>query len=777
MNKGVFGTPADIRRNDGESFSAVELSQLLVDNLWLIVSIALITTALATIYAFAATPYYSADASVKVDFPQPNSIGDSSRVPDRVIPTTLPTDAEIQIIQSRSVIAPVIDKFRQDVLVTPKMVPVIGAISRQFATPGEPMGAPFGLGSFAWGGEEVSVGSLTVPDWLQDQTMVLTALDGGHYKLVGPSGEPLLTGTVGTPAQANGISMTVDKMAARPGTDFKVVRMSEVKAVSRFLHQLKVSEAGKETGVVEIVYENTDPVLAKQIANGIATAYIASHIAQRRSEALNTREFVIGELPQLHANLLKAEAELSKFRAESSSMQAGSEASSYLQGSIEFDRQIALLKVQKAGLENHFRPDSRDVVTINNQLEQLQDAKRAFEARFEQLPASERRSADLTRNVKVAESIYVAMVNKSNELAVTQAGTLGNVHIIDTAVMPVEPVHPKKLLVICLGAVGGFIVAFLYVFMRRLWSTSLDNSLVAERHLNLPVFGSVLFSDEQARLNRVQASNWQNVRSRLLTKSQHSPDEAAASSPNSAFGNGPLPDHTPDASRFLLATDGNDEIPLEGLRSTWASLQRQLHHAANNVLVVTGATPGTGKSFVSSNLAVLCAETGKRVLLIDGDMRRGHLAATMKQGETVGLADVLAEQVDISRAIRGTDVPGLSFLGAGHYPSNPSQLLSKPRMHQLLDRLSEAFDMVIIDTPPVLAVSDANLIASFAGSTVLVIRPNAQNERELEETTQRLALAGANVIGTILNAIPRRRSDKRAHSYAAMYSARANSQF
>ncbi|MFM0414728.1 polysaccharide biosynthesis tyrosine autokinase [Paraburkholderia aromaticivorans] len=776
MNTSFSGSGPVVPRNNLDAFSAGELGRLLIDNMWLVICIVVLVANTAALYAFTTTPIYSADAVVKVDFPQPNALGEASKALEQPAPSTLPTAAEIEIIQSRSVLAPVIKKFRQDISITPHRVPVIGAITRQFATPGAPMSAPIGLSSFAWGGEEATVGSLTVPVALEDKPLTLIVLKGNRYRLADPDGRTLLESKPGMQATANGVTLTMTQLVARPGTKFTLVHFSDVKAIERLLHQLKVSESGKETGVIQIVYENPDPELTQAIANGIAQGYIAAHIAQHRAEALKTREFIVGELPQLRSNLQNAEAELSKYRTASSSMQASTEASSYLQGSIEFDRQIALLKVQKAALESHFTPNSRDVQAVDTQLGLLQDAKSAFEARFDQLPASERRSADLTRNVKVAEDIYVAMLNKSNELAVTQAGTLGNVHIIDTALMPVEPVKPKRALVIGVGAMGGLMLAVLYVFIRRLWS-GLDNSKAAERHLNLPVFGQVLFSEEQARRDRALNSNWPPTKSWLSGGAQQSSPRSILGVPARLTYNGAAEqDAEIGGGRFLLATDGQDDIPLETLRAICATLQRQIQDADNNVLVVTGATPGTGKSFVSSNLAVMNAEAGKRVLLIDGDMRRGQLAAVMKQTGAGGLAEVLTGQIKLDQAIRNTDVYGLSFIAAGRRPRNPSQLLSTPRMQQLLDRLGKLYDMVIIDTPPVLAVSDANLIASFAGSTVLVVRPNAQSERELEETAQRLDRAGARLVGMIFNAMPRRRSEKRSYGYASAYAAERGSE-
>jgi tyrosine-protein kinase Etk/Wzc len=210
-------------------------------------------------------------------------------------------------------------------------------------------------------------------------------------------------------------------------------------------------------------------------------------------------------------------------------------------------------------------------------------------------------------------------------------------------------------------------------------------------------------------------------------------------------------------------------MAVEALRSVHASLMLDIAPAPNNVLAVVGATPGTGKTFVASNLAVLHAQTGKRTLLIDGDLRRGRIASIFDQRGGVGFAELLASKAQVDQAIRESDVSGLSLITAGRFPANPSKMLSTPRLTLILDYLQEQFDLVVIDTPAALAVSDANLIAANAGSSVIVVRPSAQTEDELEEAIKRLDLTGARVAGVIFNAVPRRRSDKRTYAYASMY--------
>lgn len=777
MNTSVFAKePIRVRDRD-DAFSATEFWRLIVDDVWLVIAIVVLVTGASTLYAYLATPSFAADALIKVDFPNPDALGVASQGQQQANLPTLPTDAEIQIIQSRNVLLPVISKFHLDVSITPDQVPLFSRVTNRFATPGNLMPPILGLKSYAWGGEDVSVESLVVPSRLEDTPLSLRTLPGGRYQLLDPDGRTLVEGTVGQLAHANGISILVDRLVARPSTEFTVVRYSEFIAMERFLKKIKVMESGKDSGVVQIVYENNDPELAQLVTNAIAHTYVASHIAQLREEASTTREFINSELPKLRANLTQAESALNEYRTTAKSMQPNAEASSYLQGSIDLARQIAILNTQKAQLASLFAPGTRQMQTIDQQLDVLNNAKQAFDTRFNELPTSDRKTADLTRDAKVAEEIYVAMLNKSSELAVTRAGTLGNVHIIDTALLPTVPVKPKRLLVIAAGVAAGMILSVLFVFVRNQLSRSVGSPKFVERHLSLPVFGAVLFSVEQARLDRAQ-----NPPSLILPKGRNlSEEQHARSTENAVRSPCGLPYADPlehsasrtgqQAPRFLLSANGHNDMAIDTLRAVRASLQIDIANAENNVLVIAGATPGTGKSFVASNLAVLHAQAGRRVLLIDGDLRRGRLAAMFGQSNAGGLAEVLAGRIEANRVIRSGGVSGLSIIAAGAPPANPAELLSTLRLPELLEGLRQQYDLVIVDTPAVLAVSDANFIASHASSTVLVVRPSAQSEGELEETVKRLDRTGARVIGVIFNAMPRRRSEKRTYAYASNYAA------
>src|SRR5471030_1607702 len=235
MNTSVFAKePIRVRDRD-DAFSATDFWRLIVDDAWLVIAIVILVTAAATLYAYLATPIFAADALIKVDFPNPNALGVASQGQQQAIPPTLPTDAEIQIIQSRNVLLPVISRYHLDVSITPYHVPFFSRIADQFATPGIPMPPILGLKSYAWGGEDVSVGSLTVPARLEDTPLSLRTLPGGSYQLLDSHGNTLVEGTVGRLAQANGVSILMDRLVARPDTEFTVVRYSEFAAMEQFL--------------------------------------------------------------------------------------------------------------------------------------------------------------------------------------------------------------------------------------------------------------------------------------------------------------------------------------------------------------------------------------------------------------------------------------------------------------------------------------------------------------------------------------------------------------
>lgn len=763
IDAGTFGPPRD------GAVSARDMIRLLSDHVWTVVGVALVIVGLAAIYVSLATPTYTAGALVRIESPDPNELGTGPGGPLVVQARPPSTDAEIAMMQSREVLEPVMKKFGYDLTVKAHTFPLLGLIANKFATPGQPSRAWFGLQSYAWGGEEIHIDSLHVPQSLENAKLQLRVLDNTHYELLDTDGSVLVTGQVGQLATGQDVSMLVTRLVARPHTEFQVVPWNTVNALKRFSKDLKVMEKGKETGIVQIGFDSSSPVVAAGVANAVANGYVENTIENRRMSDSKTLDFINQELPRLRDELKQSEAALSTYQSSSNSMQPTAEAQSYLQGGIELERQIAALQLQRTQLMLHFQPSSPPVQNVDQQLAQLNAAKGTFDARFNKMPASERKDVDLTRNAKVAESIYVTMVNKAEELTVRRAGTTGDVNLVDAAVRPADPVSPNVPVVLAASAGIGLMLGALFVFARSQLLNGVTDPRFVEWSLSIPVLGSVLYSPQQAQLKRAMMHSLQGVdtpygaATRIpLLPAARTKDGVAIKGAAGAL---------PPTAHYLLSRSFPYNASVEALRGVRTAMHFAGANASSDkIVVLTGPTPGSGKSFVAANLAVLEAETTKRVLLIDADMRCGHLAQTFGQPNSGGLAELLMGSLTSDQAIRDVGVPGLSFISCGAYPPNPSELLMMPRFQALLDVFNKRFDLVIVDTPPLLAVSDASIVANRAGNTVLVLRSGMQTEEEIEETVTKLRRAGATLGGAVFNAVPLRRSERRAYGHMTAYS-------
>ncbi len=741
--------------------SVRELGALILDHLGEVAGIAVFIVALTIGYVFLATPIYSADVLVRVEPPEPNALGIAPQQQEVLsLPAPLPSE-EMAVMQSRSVLDPIVRRYSFDISVTPRSVPILGQIAKKIATAGQPAEPWFGLSAFAWGGEQVHVTSLVVPRILEERELTLVALKDGEYELLGPSGERMLAGKVGETASADGVSMLVTQLVARPGTQFEVIRWNSLDAITRFMKVLRITDKVKETGLVEITYFDEYAERAAEVANAISQQYISTAVATRQHADNATLSFIASELPRLRAELKRSEEALSDFQASSQSMQPTREAQAYLQGGIEFDRQIATLQIQRTQMLERFTPDSRWVTSIDTQLKQLNAARSAFDARFASMPISERKNADLSRDAKVAETIYLGMVGKAEQLSVRRASTTGGAHIVDNAIRPLRPVKPDPLLVIPGGVAVGLFAGIFIVFIRRHVLMGVRDPLYVERHLSVPVLGEVLFSQRQMTLNREVASRLRRPPStpaqthgRTAGLLQHSPTS------HPRIESSVQVTEVERGKSKILAERFPYDPSVEELRSVRTALSRNLGRAANNIVMFTGATPEAGKSFIAANLAVLHAEVGARVLLIDADMRRGQLASLFSESNRGGLSEVLRGEIQPSDVIREVGIEGLSFMSCGSHTENPAALLMRYRFKEMLHRLSEQFDLVIVDTPPFLVVTDASIIASEAGSTILVIRSGVQSEVQIADTVKKLQRSEARIAGAVVNAIPLRRSNR-----------------
>ncbi|MFM0136259.1 polysaccharide biosynthesis tyrosine autokinase [Caballeronia grimmiae] len=751
MNDSTATHTYDKRLEDGQ-LSASAMLVLMRDNYREILLVTFLIASLAVAYAFLATPMYQGDAVVRVDPIEPNPLGLAMHGQDaqsQAVPTPSPA-AEMAVMQSRSVIEPVIEKFRFDVTVTPKQIPLLGAIATKLSTPGTPAAPWLGLGSFAWGGEDVAIGTFDVPHDLEEKKFTLTAGVNGLYRLSGPGGEPLIKGEVGKPAIANGVTVNIQKLVARPGTEFTLLRYNLYDAATRFTDLMKISDMAKDTGVLEVTFLADNPFRAANVTNALVEQYLATAVAAKQRQDTQTLAFINRELPRLKSEVKRTAQALTDYRTTAKTLQPTSESQSYLQGSIELQKQYAALQLQRTQMLDKFQPDTRWVKNIDQQLGDLSRAMSLLNGRFADMPVSERTSLDLERDAKVAEDVYLGMVQKSEQLSVRRASSTGGVHIVDYAVTPLHQVKPNQLLVIAGGIVVGILLGCLSVFLRRHVMNGVTDPLFVERQLRVPLIGSVYFSQHQRKHIESDSSNL--ALPHAMGKGTH-----GIALPNRLKRRGA--NLSRDVGSNVLSSKYPQDPAVEAIRQVCSTLLYELNSVPSKVVCVTGPTPGAGKSFIAANLATVLAEVGQRVLLIDGDMRRGRLASQFGLSSAQGLHEVLVGEQHPRSVIRTAIVDGLSLMACGARGVNPATLLMKRSFGELLTDLKQTYDVIVIDTPPTLAVSDASIVAGQADATMLVLRSGLQSEKEILETVKKLERANARILGAVFNAIPARRSD------------------
>ncbi|CAB3760271.1 polysaccharide biosynthesis tyrosine autokinase [Paraburkholderia solisilvae] len=688
------------------------------ENVTLIACVSAAVLVLGASYALLASPKYRADAIVQVDDSTSlvnDKLGDLAALFDG----KATTEAEIELIRSRQVVEYAVHTLHLDIDARPRYVPLIGTWFARRATPGRP-GAPlWGLRRFAWGGEVLRVAQFDVPPALYDQRFTLRAGAGGAYTLIDPDGAVVATGktgdTVNGQTQAGPVRLVVDAFVAHEGTEFTLARASRQLTTEALQNALDVKEKARQSGVISIVLEGKDSERTAQTVNTIAQRYVQRNVDQKSTQAQQMLDFLDLQMPRLRADLDHAEQRYNAFRNQHGTVDLEEETRLLLRSIVDGKEKMLVLQQQRDELAPRFAPGHPSLVALDAQLAGLRREQSSLEQQVKALPDMQQVALGLQRDVEVNTELYTKLMDSAQQLRVLRAGQQGNARIVDFAVVAEQPVKPRKALVIGAAALLGLALGVSAAFVRRSLTRGLEHARDIELVAGVPVYASISHSARQAKLQRA-------ARGALA----------------------------------VLAVNAPQDIAVEGIRSLRTALQfRMGGDAINNVVMVTGPRPGVGKSFLSLNLAAVLAAADKRVLLIDADLRRGSLDAYVGIARVPGLADLLAGAPAHSIVQRAV-APGLDVLSRGTSTATPAELLMAERFTQAIEQFSREYDVVIIDTPPVLAVTDSMLIGKHAGTTLLAMRHGRHSAAELRHAMRLLGSAGVTVSGIVLSDVPQR---------------------
>jgi tyrosine-protein kinase Etk/Wzc len=690
----------------------------LIDSWKLIAIVATFVFVGSIAYAMIARPEFSADALLQVE--EKGNVLAGLKDISEMFSGTSAAETEIQILRSRSVLGKVADQLKLDITAQPQRFPFIGgAIARRWEKSHDGVsGAWFGLSKYGWGGEKIDVERLDVPEQWQDRPLVLTAGNAGRYDLDSPFGERIVSGRVGQlerGANNESFGVFIADLRANPGTRFVLTKHSRPAVLASLRDGFNVLEQGKDTGIIELTLKGNDPVLLVRTLNAIDDAYLVQNVEQKSAEAEKTLKFVEGQLPDIRAQLEKAEAALNVYQSKTGNVDLKLETKSILERDVDLEKGISELQLQKSELAQRFTAEHPAIIALNQKLAQLEAKKDAINNQLKSLPDAELKQVQLMRDVEVSNEMYVLLLNKAQELKIMRSGTVGNVRILDAAVVDASrPVWPKKGMIVFSGLLLGLAFGAGAASAKRALHRGVDDPEQLEQSLGLPVYATIPHSAKIER--RVRANKRRDI-------------------------------HTIP----LLSTVDPKDMALESLRSLRTSLQFALADARANVLLVAGLRPGVGKSFVAANLAQVVGAAGKRVLVVDGDMRRGVLHSYFGFERGPGLSEVASGGVPVEQAVRPTDVENVSVITTGTLPPNPSELLLGDRFRKAIEWCAKSFDLVFIDAPPILAVTDASIIGGSVGVSLLVLKAGVHPAREIALGISRFEKNGVRVHGAVLN--------------------------
>ncbi|MEN8619222.1 polysaccharide biosynthesis tyrosine autokinase [Shewanella baltica] len=707
----------------------------LLDRKYFIIGLTTLFMLFGVMYAVFSTPVYQATAMIQVE-------KGGSSVPGLddmagMFESTSAAVTEIELLKSRSVIGEAVDALKLDMVAEPKIFPLIGARAfRKFASINDDdIAEPsFGATSYAWGGESIDIFRFDVPASAIGMVFTLVALENNDLVLLNNDGEQLLKGKVGEELSNASFNLTVRSLHARPGTEFTLVRNDRLNTILDLQAALAASEKGKDSGIVNLSLESDKPSYAEKVLNKVAAIYVRRNVERNSAEAQKSLEFLGVQLPEIKKQLEFAEQRFNDYQIKRQSINITLETQGVLEQVVKLETQLQELELKRLEMGLKFKKDHPAYQGLVQQISAVNEQKRQLVGEVGNLPETQQELLRLKRDVEVSNQIYTMLLGKVQELDIVRAGTVGNVRIIDSAeVNTSKPVKPKKALIVILATMLGGMLAVAIVLMQKAMHRGVEDPNEIEA-IGLPVYASVPYSENQDKLLG-------------FTKSRKAKNVAKAKS--------------------ILAIDNPADLSIEALRSLRTSLHFAMMEAKNNIIAISGPSPGVGKSFISVNLAAVLAQSGKKVLIIDADMRKGYLQTQFGLKSEDGLSDYLSGRLNLEQVTKPSIIDGLNVITRGQIPPNPSELLMHANFSKLIAEVSSAYDIVIIDTPPILAVTDPAIVSAHTGTTLLVTRFGQNHLREIELTRNRFEQNGIDVKGVVFNGVLKKASN--AYGYYGYY--------
>lgn len=702
---------ANKKTQDSDEIDLGRIIGELIDHRKLIITISVFFTAVAIIYALFATPVYQADSLIQIEQKQGNVLlNDLSQM----LPDSQPQSApEIILLQSRMILGKTVDDLNLQAKVEQNYFPI------------------FGQGWARLSGEKpakINVSRLYI-DSIDGKTpkLTLTVVDNRNFKVEIEGGNTIINGKVGTLLNDKSISLLVDNIDAKVGDSFTITYLTRLNAISDLQKIFTVTDQGKGSGILNLTLTGEDQSRTTDLLRSISANYLSQNIARQAAQDEKSLEFLNKQLPQVRMELDQAEDKLNAYRQQKDSVDLTMEAKSVLDQIVNVDNQLNGLTFREAEISQLYTKEHPTYKALAEKRSTLLQERAKLNKRVSSMPATQQEVLRLGRDVESGRAVYMQLLNRQQELSIAKSSAIGYVRIIDDAVTDPNPIKPKKTLIVIIGLFLGVLTSVGMVILRVFLRRGIESPEQLEE-IGINVYASVPVSESLAKMK---------AKGR---KFQHE-------------------------DKSLLALDNPADLAIEAIRGLRTSLHFAMMEARNNVLMISGASPNVGKTFISTNLSAIISQAGKKILLIDADMRKGYVHKLFNANNNKGLSDVLSGKAEVQDSVQRIAIAGFDFISRGIVPPNPAELLMHKNFAELINWASANYDLVIIDTPPVLAVTDAAIIGRYVGTTLLVARFEENTAKEIDVSIKRFEQSGVAVKGCILNGVVKKASSYYGYGY------------
>ena len=516
----------------------------------------------------------------------------------------------------------------------------------------------------------------------------------------------------------------IEKAALRLGMIDSDTPTEKVNRIVTALQKRIDTKIISQTNIIEITATAGEPRQAMDLANMVAQVYIEENLLERNKQARTVRQFIQDQLSSVEQRLMETEQQLRTFRGVVKDILLSS----------PIQKKLTSLEFEIFSLKQKYTDKHPQILQIKDQIKDLENQFKGFSEK-------ELEYARLSREVEVNRRLYATLTEKLEEARITEAHKIGNVSVINPAVMPPASVPAQKGLTILAGALMGILLGIILAFVSESLDTSLGTIEDVETLTKLPVLGV-------APPVRDTSEKIKNFFKRWIGNFFHHRKTRAEEF----------------YVRMIVHNDPKSTVA-EAYRAIRANLRLT---PLLKTILITSTGPREGKTTVLVNLGLAIAQSGVKTLLISSDLRRPTVAKNFGVRQLPGLSEVLTKSVTLDEALRNIadiilgkmkldkiiETPGmeyLSILPSGHIPHNPAELLESKRIKDLIDELEKRFDIILFDSPPVLPLADAILLAPHVNGVVLVYEAGRTAKSALLRAKLQLESTGAKILGIVLN--------------------------